>query len=241
MARPPRQAIAGYPYHVIQRGNNRQVVFVDDVDRRQYLRWLAEAGADHGLAVHAYVLMDNHVHLVCTPSRDESLSATMQALGRRYVRWFNKRHGRTGTLWEGRFKSSLIEADRYLLACQRYVELNPVRAGMVAAPTDWVWSSHRHYVGLVVDPLVRIHSTVWSLGNTPFDRELNYRRMFDEPANVDESAWIGEQVDAGRPLASVHFQRKLEEVKGLKLLPRQVGRPRGVVGAPPPSRRSNGD
>jgi putative transposase len=170
--------------------------------------------------------MDNHVHLVCTPSRDESLSATMQALGRRYVRWFNRRHGRTGTLWEGRFRSSLIEADRYLLACQRYVEMNPVRAGRVATPAAWPWSSHRHHVGLAVDPLVRTHPTVWALGNTPFDRESNYRRLFEEPASGSESAWIGERVASGRPLASDHFQQKLEDTKGMRLLPRQVGRPR---------------
>jgi putative transposase len=233
MARQLRQAIAGYPYHVIQRGHNRQPVFADDTDRRQYLAWLGDAATEHGLAIHAYVLMDNHIHLVGTPAREDSLSATMQALGRRYVRWFNTRHGRTGTLWEGRFRSSLIEADRYLLACQRYVEMNPVRAGMVAAPADWRWSSHRHHVGIATDPLVRTHPTVWSLGNTPFDRELAYRRLFEEPGDKpsegDGGTWIGQRLAHGKPLASDHFQRKIEETKGVKLLPGQSGRPRKPI------------
>jgi putative transposase len=230
MARQPRQALTGYPHHVIQRGHNRQAVFADDVDRRQYLKWLGEAAVEHGLALHAYVLMDNHVHLVCTPTRDDALSATMQALGRQYVRWFNRRHGRSGTLWEGRFRSLLIEADRYLLACQRYVESNPVRAGMVAAPADWPWSSHRHHVGLSVDPLVRTHPTVWALGNTPFDRESAYRRLFEEPGGGGDAEWVGRRIVEGRPLASDHFQQKLEQSRGLKLLPGQVGRPRKGAG-----------
>lgn len=231
MARQPRQVIAGFPYHVIQRGNNRQPVFIDDVDRRCYLDWLAEAATADRLAVHAYVLMSNHVHLVCTPATEASLSAAMQALGRRYVRWFNQRHGRTGTLWEGRFRSSLIEADRYLLACQRYVEMNPVRAGLVVDPADWVWSSHRHHAGLTVDPLVRPHPVVWSLGNTPFERESSYRRLFDEPLPAAEGAWLTRQLAAGKPIASTHFQGELERERGLRLLPRQVGRPRRTSGS----------
>ena len=225
MARPPRQAIAAFPYHVIQRGNDRQRVFVDDLDRRQYLDWLADAAGTHGLSVHAYVLMDNHVHLLATPATDDALSAAMQALGRRYVRWFNRRHGRTGTLFEGRFRSSLVEADRYLLACQRYIESNPVRAGMVAAVDAWPWSSHRHHVGLVVDPLVRPHPTVWALGNTPFERERAYRALFDEVVPDAERAWLRARLLGGRPTASPDWQRALEAARGLRLLPRPVGRP----------------
>jgi putative transposase len=226
MARQPRRAIAGFPYHVIQRGHNRQPVFADDVDRRRYLEWLGEAAAEHDLAVHAYVLMDNHVHLICTPANEASLPAAMQALGRRYVRWFNRRHGRSGTLWEGRYRSSLIEADRYLLACQRYVEMNPVRAGVVAAPADWAWSSHRHHAGLAVDPLVRPHPTVWSLGNTPFERESAYRRLFEESIPTSEREWLSARLGSGKAVASDHFQKQLERSRGLRLLPRPVGRPR---------------
>lgn len=226
MARPPRQTIAAYPYHVIQRGHNRQRVFADDVDRRQYLGWLHEASAQYGLAVHAYVLMDNHVHLLCTPSQGDALSQAMQALGRRYVRWFNRRHGRTGTLWEGRFRSSLVEADRYLLACQRYIETNPQRAGMVESVADWPWSSHRHHVGLTVDPLVNPHPTVWALGNTPFERESAYRQMFDESVSQPEHEWLRDRLLAGKPTASTDFQKSIETARGLRLIARPVGRPR---------------
>ena len=230
MARQPRRAIAAHPYHVVQRGNDRQRVFADDVDRRRYLEWLHEAAAAHGLAIHAYVLMDNHVHLLATPAGDDSLSRTMQAVGRRYVRWFNRRHGRSGTLWEGRFRSSLVEADRYLLACQRYIETNPVRAGMAATAADWPWSSHRHHVGLAVDPLVRPHPTVWALGNTPFERESAYRRLFDEADAAPEHDWLRARLLSGKPTASLDFQRRLETATGLRLIPRPVGRPRKKTG-----------
>jgi putative transposase len=226
MARAPRQAIAAYPYHVIQRGHNRGRVFSDDVDRRQYLSWLHEAGERHGLSVHAYVLMDNHVHLLATPDGDASLSLAMQAVGRRYVRWFNTRHGRSGTLWEGRFRSSLVEADRYLLACQRYVESNPVRAGMVESPADWPWSSYRHHAGLATDPLVRTHPTVWALGNTPFERESAYRRLFEDVVSQTDHEWMQARVRTGKPIASTDFQRRLEVSNGIRLVPRPVGRPR---------------
>jgi len=225
MSRQPRQAIVHYPHHVIQRGHNRQRVFADDTDRRQYLAWLQEAATGHGLEVHAYVLMDNHVHLLATPTREGALSDAMQSVGRRYVRWFNRRHGRSGTLWEGRFRSSLVEADRYLLACQRYIESNPLRAGMVEAVADWPWSSHRHHVGLAVDPLVRPHPTVWALGNTPFERESAYRRLFEDRVSPSEHEWLRSRLIAGRPTASLQFQRVIESSLGLRLIPRPVGRP----------------
>jgi putative transposase len=226
MARVPRQAIVAFPYHLIQRGHNRQPVFVDDVDRRQYLAWLREAGVEHGLTIHAYVLMGNHVHLLATPEREGALSKAMQAVGRRYVRWFNRRHGRSGTLWEGRFRSSLVEADRYLLACQRYIETNPVRAGLVDSVADWPWSSHRHHAGLAVDPMVRPHPTVWALGNTPFERESAYRRLFDDAGSQTEHDWLKSRLLGGKPTASTDFQRRLESSYRLRLLPRPVGRPR---------------
>src|SRR5688572_10856261 len=132
MARKPRNIVAGYPFHAIVRGNNRQAIFVDDEDRQAYKAVLQAAAAACGLEIHGYVLMTNHVHLIATPARPEALALVMQAVGRRYVRQFNRRHGRTGTLWEGRYRASIIQEDRYLLACLRYVEMNPVRAGMVA-------------------------------------------------------------------------------------------------------------
>jgi putative transposase len=226
MARALRKVVSDYPYHLIQRGHDRRQVFLDDVDRAQYLCWLRDASREHGLAVHAYVLMDNHVHLLATPSHAGALSQTMQAMGRRYVRWFNHRHARSGTLWEGRFRSSLIDAETYLLACQRYIEANPVRAGMVASAEQWLWSSHRHYLGWCVDPLVTPHAALWSLGNTPFERESAYRQLFAEPMPAPQQEWLRSRVQAGKPIASPAFQQRLEALTGLRLVARPVGRPR---------------
>ncbi len=226
MARALRHVLPSYPYHLIQRGHDRRPIFVDDVDREHYLRWLDEACREYGLTLHAYVLMDNHVHLLATPLYEQALSQVMQSTGRRYVRWFNRRHGRSGTLWEGRFRSSLVDADSYLLACQRYIELNPVRAGRVMGAVDWAWSSHRHYVGMRVDPLVTPHPTIWALGNTPFERESAYRLLFEEPLPPPQQEWLSSRVRSGRPTASPAFQRRLESATGVQLLARPVGRPR---------------
>jgi putative transposase len=126
------------------RGNNRQTVFMDDLDRRDWLALLRAQAAAHRVAVHAYVLMDNHVHLLVTPQTQDGPSRMMQAIGRLYVRGFNRRHGRTGALWEGRYRSTLIEGERHLLACMAWIDLNPVRAGLVAEPAEYPWSSHAH-------------------------------------------------------------------------------------------------
>jgi putative transposase len=226
MARRPRQALTAHPHHVLQRGHNRQAVFVDDQDRRHYLACLHEAAVAHGLAIHAYVLMDAQVQLLATPERDDALSRAMQASGRRYVRGFNRRHGRSGTLWEGRFRSSLVEADRWLLACQRFIESAPVRAGRSERPADWPWSSHRHHVGLVTDPVVRPHPRVWALGNTPFERESAYRRLLDEPVSPAENDWLNACLMSGKPTASTDFQARLEALTGLRWIVRPPGRPR---------------
>lgn len=200
MARLPRIAAAGFPHHVIQRGNDRQAVFREEADYARYLAWLRDVAVAHGLAVHAYVLMPNHIHLLVTPPTDSALSRAMQSLGRRYVRWFNDKYGRTGTLWEGRFRSAPIDADRYLLACCRYIELNPVRAGMVGSPELYRWSSYAHHAGVRVDPLVTDHPLVWALGNTPFERQLAYRGLFDVDLPLDTLRSIRSATHRGRAL-----------------------------------------
>ncbi len=144
MPRQQRYRLPGVPQHVIQRGNNRQVTFFDNMDYRKYLDCLETAGDKYDCAIHAYVLMTNHVHLLMTPSEPDSISKVMQSVGRQYVQYINWSYKRTGTLWEGRYKASPIESERYLLTCYRYIELNPVRAGMVASPADYAWSSYRH-------------------------------------------------------------------------------------------------
>ena len=147
MARLPRLTVAGYPHHIIQRGNDRQTIVRDDQDRQRLLDLWYEHARAFKVAIHAYVIMDNHFHLLATPETGDGLPKMMQAVGRAYVRYFNLRHRRSGTLWEGRYRSNLIESERYLLACMVYIDLNPVRAGMVQQAQDYLWSSHRHCIG----------------------------------------------------------------------------------------------
>ncbi len=201
MARLARNVAAGQPHHVIQRGNNRQAIFVDDVDRRRYLDWLGEIASEHQLSVHAYVLMPNHVHLLLTPPTSESLSRAMQALGRRYVRWFNDRHERSGSLWEGRFRSNVIDSDRYLLTCSRYIELNPVRAGLVGDPGHYRWSSYAHHVGVRIDHLISDHALMWGLGNTPFERQNAYQRLFEVALTTDDLDLLRKAANRGRNIS----------------------------------------
>ena len=144
MSRQPRLTVPGYPHHIIQRGNNRQPIFVDDADRQRLLGDLAEHARNRGVAVHAYVLMSNHLHLLVTPEAADSVPLMMQGVGRAYVRYFNRRHGRSGTLWEGRYRSTLIEAERHLLACMVYIDLNPVRGGGRAGAVCGRQRRHRH-------------------------------------------------------------------------------------------------
>jgi putative transposase len=154
MARKPRFTLPGYPQHIIQRGNNRSVIFGDDADRLFYLDKLKAACECFECHIHAYILMTNHVHLLMTPETVTGISKTMQSLGRSYVQYFNWRYQRTGTLWEGRYKASVLDTECYLLTCYRYIEMNPVRAGMVDHPQDYRWSSHACNAAGHTDPLV---------------------------------------------------------------------------------------
>lgn len=225
MARQPRLTVPGYPHHVIQRGNNRQPIFVDDADRQKLLGLLAEQAQRTQVAVHAYVLMDNHVHLLLTPETAEGIPQLMQAVGRSYVRSFNNRHGRSGTLWEGRYRSSLIETERYLLACMVYMDLNPVRAGMVGVPSEHEWSSHRHYIGQRVDKLVTPHALFWSLGNTPFAREAAYRELAMAGVGVSQQESLTRSALTGWTLGSPAFVQSLQESTQRRLVPGKAGRP----------------
>ena len=170
MARPPRLELPGVPMHVVQRGVNRAACFFNDVDRRFYLKCLTGSAVARGCSLHAYVLMTNHVHLLVTPILAGSVSAMMQDVGRRYVRVINTLHGRTGSLWEGRFKSSLIDSERYLLTCHRYIELNPVRAGIATEPGAYLWSRHAHYAGVRRNALLTDYPQFRALGTSDEDR-----------------------------------------------------------------------
>ena len=181
MPRPPRAVIAGEVFHLIQRGNNRGACFVDDEDREYYLGALLRASRRAHCDVHAYVLMKNHVHLLVTAGDAESPARMMKTLGCTYVRHFNERYERTGTLWEGRYRSSRIDSERYFLQCSRYIELNPVRAGLVGLPAEWRWSSFRSNGDGQPDALVRPHALYLTLGNSSSTRRVAYRALFTTP------------------------------------------------------------
>jgi len=225
MARLPRLTLPGYPHHIIQRGNNRQVIFVDTQDFETMLALLAESAQKFAVAVHAYVLMDNHFHLLATPSTAEALPLMMQAVGRSYVRYFNQRHGRSGTLWEGRYRSTLIETERYLLACMVYIDLNPVRAGMVVRPTDWRWSSHAHHLGLRSDALVTPHALYWALGNTPFAREAAYGELVQAGISASQQGALTDATLRGWALGDASFVGELQKISQRRVTKSRAGRP----------------
>ena len=225
MARLPRLTVAGYPHHLIQRGNNRQPIVIDDRDRETLLGLLAECAVANKVAIHAWVLMDNHFHLLATPEHETGLPKMMQAVGRRYVQLFNRRHGRSGTLWEGRYRSTLVQTDRYLLACMAYLDLNPVRAGMVQRAADWRWSSHRHYIGQAQDRLLTPHPLAWSLGNTPFAREAAYAALVQQGIAADQQRALTESVLKGWALGDRGFLEALAERTRRRATRGQAGRP----------------
>ena len=180
--------------HVVQRGNNRRVIFFDNTDRVLYLDFLVDAAEREGCAIHCYVLMGNHVHLLMTPGTDESLPRTMQSLGVRYVRYFNRRYERTGGLWDGRYHDSLVNTDSYLQVCFRYIEMNPVRANLVANPADYRWSSHRHHAFGETDRIVATHSFYLDLADAAARRQERYRALFREDLTDDELNTIRERL-----------------------------------------------
>ncbi len=225
MARLPRLTLPGYAHHVILRGNNRQAIFSTPADYRFLLTLLIENAKKFEVAIHAYVLMSNHLHLLLTPATADGLPRMMQAVGRTYVRYFNRTQQRTGTLWEGRYRSTLIQTDRYLLSCMAYIDLNPVRAGLVALPQDYPWSSHRHYLGLRPDPLITAHALFWELGNTPFAREAAYAEWVQGGINSVQQEAISGATLRGWVLGEADFVADLQKRTRRRLTKTQPGRP----------------
>jgi putative transposase len=230
MPRRPRLALAGHVHHLIQRGNNRQAIFFEDRDRRFFLERLGEALTARGCALHAYVLMTNHIHLLVTPDSDEGVGRLMQSLGRTYVGHVNRTYGRSGTLWEGRFKSTIIDSEAYLMACHRYIEANPLRAGMVAHPREHRWSSWGHYAEGRPDPLISEHELYRALGRSAAARGAAHRELhalgLDEALlrtlrDTAQRGWI-----AGRD----RFREEIEATLGRRLEAPARGRPRKARG-----------
>lgn len=225
MARQRRLDLPGLPQHIVQRGNNRNACFFDDGDRHRYLDLLRDTAGAAGVEVHAYVLMTNHVHLLLTPNREGTVSAVMQAVGRRYVQRFNALRGRTGTLFDGRFKASLVQTERYLLCCYRYIELNPVRAGLAADPRDYRWSSYRGNALGEPDALLTPHPCFADLAVTPDQRARAYRAFVAEGITDDERDAIRSHVKQGRVLGSKDFQEQVARRTGLRTRLAPRGRP----------------
>lgn len=221
MARRPRLELPGVALHVIQRGNNRAACFHADNDRSLYLRCLREAARRYHCAIHAYVLMANHVHLLVTPSVQGAVAGMMQDLGRRYVRLFNKRYERTGTLWEGRYKSCLIDSEAYLLTCHRYIELNPVRAGMVRDPLQYRWSSHAHYALGAASTLLTRHELLDRLAGSMESFMAGFRDQI-KPETLQR---IRTATRKGWALGEDDFLNRVEGVLGRSVRPPKRGRP----------------
>lgn len=225
MARQPRLILPHQPHYVLQRGNDNQAVFRDEEDYRQFLGWLKEAAKAYRVAIHAYVLLPNQLHLLATPSDEDGLAAMMQKLGRLYVPWFNNKHGRSGTLFGGRFRTALVDPEQYLLDCVRYIELQPVRSLLAFAPLDYPWSSYGHHAGVKPDPLISEHLKYWGLGNTPFQREAAYIALAQQGFSAEELAMIDAAVLKGVALGSDAFKLALEKKTRRQVLPAKRGRP----------------
>jgi putative transposase len=228
MARLPRLTISGYPHHIIQRGNNRQPIFAGNADYETLLSMFEENARQTAVAIHAYVLMSNHFHLLATPETAEAIPRMMQAVGRRYVRYFNQRQGRTGTLWEGRYKSTLIQTERYLLACMVYIDLNPVRAGLVADPAEYPWSSHGHYVGRRHDRLITPHALYWALGNTPFARDAAYADLVRSGITAQQQQALTDSALRGWALGEPAYVAELQKRTKRRVSKTRAGRPPSV-------------
>lgn len=226
MARLPRFFVPGETLHVIQRGNNREPIFAAEADYRFYLECLGEAAGRLELSIHAYVLMTNHVHLLATPGNAESLPKTLQSVGRRYVQYFNYTYGRTGTLWEGRYKATLIDSEAYALTCMRYIELNPVRAGMVEHPADYPWSSYRANAQGVADARITAHDLYRRLGRSAEARQAAYRLLFRAHLPKADVDAIRHATNKAWALGNDRFRDKIESLADRRAAPKPKGRPR---------------
>lgn len=225
MARLPRLVVPHQPHYIIQRGIDRQPVFRDDADYLSFQRWLREAARQFKVAVHAYVLLPSQVQLLASPSDEAGLGRMMQWIGRQYVPYFNIRYQRAGTLWQGRYRAAVIEPTQYLLACSRYIESEPVRAGFCVEPALYPWSSYAHHTGIGPDPAITDHALYWVLGNTPFDREAAYRSLMEQGLSAVELNALNDAALKAWPLGSEQFKKDLEKQLSRRVVPAKRGRP----------------
>lgn len=225
MPRRPRIKLADIPQHIVQRGINREPCFFAEEDYHCYLHWLEKSAADWHCAIHAYVLMTNHVHLLVTAEKPDGIAKLMQSIGRRYVQYINRSYRRTGSLWEGRFKSSVVQAEDYLLTCMRYIELNPVRANMVNDPAQYRWSSYRHNGLGQANERITQHPLYLELGKDEADRLAAYRALFRSELDDVALADIRLALAQGQPLGSERFSEIMCAAVGVRRAKSRPGRP----------------
>jgi putative transposase len=226
MPRKPRFFLPNIPVHMIIRGNNRQPVFIEEEDFLAYQNWMMEGGSICDCQIHAYVLMTNHIHILLSADKPSNISKFSQAIGRKYVPYFNRKYEKSGTLWEGRFKASSIDTEHYLLACYRYIEMNPVRAGMVSDCKDYLWSSHLANAYGERDKLLTPHSLYLHLGATKKTRQKSYRELFSRELGGDLLSEIRYSTQTGTPLGGKKFKEEIESLLQVKVGHLSRGRPR---------------
>jgi len=233
MPRRPRIRLVGHPQHVVQRGHNREACFFAEEDYLFYLNWLKEGIQKYQCELHAYALMTNHVHLLITPGKTDSITRLMQSLGRRYAQYVNRIYKRSGSVWEDRFKASLIQAEEYLLTCYRYIELNPVRADMVGDPSEYRWSSYRWHGLGQNNPLITDHPLYLALGRSEEERRASYRALFR--AHLDDEALdqIRVTTNKGVPLGDERFRKQIEMAVGKRVDEKRRGRKERQASAAP--------
>lgn len=229
MPRRPRIKLAGVPQHIVQRGVNREPCFFAEEDYHSYLHWLKKAAHDWQCTIHAYVLMTNHVHLLVTPQTTDSIAKLMQSVGRRYVQYINHSYKRTGTLWEGRYKSSVIQAETYLLACMRYIELNPVRANMVQDPSQYTWSSYQFNALSQPNSIITTHALYLSLGPEAESRQAAYRNLFRSALDEEAIKDIRLALTQSQPLGSKKFSAEICAALGIRHTQPRRGRPSEIL------------
>lgn len=226
MPRQRRLFLQDTPCHVVQRGNNKQACFLNREDYEFYLTCLQEAMESTGCKIHAYVLMTNHVHLLVTAPDKNALPYMMQGIGRRYVQYFNRRYKRTGTLWEGRYKSSLVQGSGYVLACYRYIEMNPVKAGMVQYPFQYPWSSYGYNGKGIPDNLITPHLNYIALSKGNSERLAQYHSIFKDQAICNKMEMIGPLLSKDQPFGGEGFREQIDQANEGRLNQLNVGRPR---------------
>lgn len=225
MPRKPRFFLPGVPAHIVQRGHSREPVFFEDGDYRAYIEWLYEAAIRYECEIHAYVLMTNHVHILVTPSDKQGISRMMQYTGRRYVPYINYTYGTSGSIWEGRYKASLIHDEQYLLTCMRYIELNPVTANMIKSPGQYRWSSYRFNALGKQDKLITPHDLYLGLDNAEINRLEAYRDLFKAHIDGNVIDDIRDALQTGTPLGNDFFRDKIEKKLKSKVGQARRGRP----------------